>query len=389
MRSSSQWKQTVIVAGCCLAANLIATAGVFAQTAVTTERVPGGGIQPQVMTSPDGTVHLVYFTGEAAGGDAFYVRRGPQTAEWSEPIRVNTHPGSVIATGTIRGAQLALGSNGHVHVAWNGSAKAQPRGPSEEAPLLYTRLTADADQFEPQRNLIEDAYGLDGGACIAADSGESVYVAWHGGAHGGGEEDRRVYLRVSHDDGATFDAERPIDVDRAGACGCCGMTGAVSHEGKPLFLYRSAEESVHRDMYLLTAAAPTGPFTSRRIDLWEIESCPMSSAAFACTPAESFAAWQTQDQVYFARLDEQPPQPTPATGSGPRRKHPAIAVNDRGEVLLVWTEGTGWNKGGSLAWQLYGRAGQPTSIRGRLPGIPVWSFARPYVRSDGLFVILY
>jgi hypothetical protein len=34
---------------------------------------------------------------------------------------VNHIDGSAIATGTVRGAQIAVGAKGRVHVAWNGS----------------------------------------------------------------------------------------------------------------------------------------------------------------------------------------------------------------------------------------------------------------------------
>jgi len=37
-------------------------------------RVPEGGLQPQVATSADGAVHLVYFLGEPRRGDLFYTR---------------------------------------------------------------------------------------------------------------------------------------------------------------------------------------------------------------------------------------------------------------------------------------------------------------------------
>ena len=69
--------------------------------------------------------------------------------------------------------------------------------------------------------------------------------------------------------------------------------------------------------------------------------------------------------------------------------YPALAVNGSDEVLLVWTEGTGWQRGGSFAWQLLDEQGRVTSTRGRSPGIPVWSFAAAYARPNGSFVILY
>lgn len=71
-------------------------------------RVPHKGIQPQVAVDGKGVVHLVYFHGEARNGDLFYVRSQDRGATFSRPLRVNSHPGSAIAVGNIRG-----GSPGH------------------------------------------------------------------------------------------------------------------------------------------------------------------------------------------------------------------------------------------------------------------------------------
>jgi hypothetical protein len=359
---------------------------------VRLERVPHDGIQPQVAVGQDGTVHLIYFRGEPAAGDVFYCRRGAKDPEFSQPIRVNTEPGSVIATGTIRGAQLALGYDDRPHVAWNGSNRAQPRGPNEETPLLYTRLSDDGSQFEPQRNLIQAAYGLDGGACIAADAAGRVFVAWHAG-EGRSEEERRVYMTQSSDNGRTFSPERVIDMDRVGACGCCGMRGTVGPDGDVRFLYRAAREGVNRDMYLLTSTDGGETFSSRKLDEWELEVCPMSSEAFAHTADSTWAAWETAEQVFVTKLSEESDERLirrPAAGRAARRKHPALAVNNAGELLFVWTEGTGWNKGGGLAWQLFDERGRADPAeKGQMPGISTWSFAAAYAAEDGSFVILY
>jgi hypothetical protein len=95
--------------------------------------------------------------------------------------------------------------------------------------------------------------------------------------------------------------------------------------------------------------------------------------------------WQTEKQVYFAVVD-------PETGAaGPRvaapgegsRKFPSLAINARGETLLAWAEGTGWQKGGSLAWQIYDKSGKPTGEHGESPGEPVWSFPAAFTATDG------
>ena len=90
-------------------------------------RVPQGGIQPQAIVDDKGVIHLVYFNGEPRQGDLFYVRSTDGGATFSPPLRVNSQAGSAIAAGTIRGGQIALGENGRVHVAWNGSKIARPK----------------------------------------------------------------------------------------------------------------------------------------------------------------------------------------------------------------------------------------------------------------------
>jgi len=66
-----------------------------------------------------------------------------------------------------------------------------------------------------------------------------------------------------------------------------------------------------------------------------------------------------------------------------------VAVANKGETLFVWTEGTGWAKGGGVAWQLYDKDGKATAEKGRADGVPVWSLATAFAKTDGSFVIVY
>src|SRR5947209_4185134 len=107
-----------------------------AQPQVRTVRVPEGGLQPQVAVDGKHVVHLIYLKGDPAHSDIFYIRSTDGGATWSTPIRVNSGEGSAIALGTVRGAQLALGKGGRVHVAWMGSDKAEPKAPGKATPML-------------------------------------------------------------------------------------------------------------------------------------------------------------------------------------------------------------------------------------------------------------
>jgi hypothetical protein len=362
-------------------------------------RVPNGGIQPQVALDASGTLHLVYYVGDAHHGDLFYARSKDGGASFSRALLVN-NGGNAIAAGTVRGAQMALGKAGRVHVAWNGSNNAgsiNPDSGKPGSPMLYTRLKDSGDGFEPERNLMLHSFGLDGGGSIAADKTGNVYVTWHGvgdseakGTGKEGEARRRVWITKSEDDGKTFSSETKAWSQETGACGCCGMKICADLSGDVFALYRSARQSVHRDIYLLSSNDQGRTFRGKLLHEWDINACPMSSMDFAENGNITAAAWETGGQVYWARISgPNAGDPIAAPGDGKGRKHPRLAVNDKGEVLLVWTEGTGWQKGGSLAYQLYNLSGRPTTVTKQLAGIPTWSFAAAAPAADGFFSILY
>jgi hypothetical protein len=178
-------------------------------------RVPNGGIQPQAVMDQSGTLHLLYYSGDPAGGNLYYVKSSDAGRTWPAPLRVNSEAGTAVAAGTIRRGQIAIGKNGRVHVAWNGSSKAEPKGPLNPesgqpgAPMLYSRLNDSHTAFEAERNLMTHTFGLDGGGTIAGDSAGHVYVAWHAKTPGAisGEAGRQVWIAKSDDDGKTSAAE--------------------------------------------------------------------------------------------------------------------------------------------------------------------------------------
>ncbi len=394
---------------------------------VESVRVPDGGIHPQVQTDSRGRVHLIYFKGDPKRGDIFYVRSDDAGTTFTPPIRVNSHPDSAVIIGTVRGPHLAIGKNDRPHVAWMGSDKAEPKGEGRSVPMLYTRLNDAGDGFEPQRNVVQTKPGLDGGGSVAADREGNVYVAWHApdkgethhrdGGHGspkeeprgdekqapqkhkrpaghgdGDEEDRRVWVTRSRDDGKTFDAETAAVPKRTGSCACCGINMIAADGGRVFITFRSATEMVNRDIHVLASKDFGKTFEIAVVDPWRVGTCVMSTAAFAVRGDDVLGAWETLNQIRVAPLSGKGSEERTLSvpGEAKSRKHPAVAMNDRGEYAVAWAEGTGWNKGGAIVWQGFNSKGRPIADRaGRLDGLPAWSIPAVVADRDGTFKIIY
>ncbi len=356
---------------------------------ITLLRTPNGGIQPQSVLDAQGVMRLIYFKGDPSRGDIFYVSQAPGQEAFSKPIRVNSTPGSAVAIGTIRGAQMAVVKNGRVHVAWNGLAP--KNGSYLEAPMLYARLNDAGTAFEPERNVITFARGLDGGGSVAADGQGNVYVMWHAPKPGNtnGEAGRAVFVARSTDDGRTFAPETLATSLPIGACGCCGMKAFTDSKGDVFALYRAASKSGTRNETLLISRNHGADFEIAYSNEWKIATCPMSSAFLSETRSGLLAAGETHGRVFFVRVDPQTGSVSAPISPEAKGKYPVVVANAKAQVLLAWVEGSSWGKGGSVAWQLYDPAGNPTPDHGRTEGVPTWSLISAYARPDGGFVIVY
>jgi hypothetical protein len=361
---------------------------------VTILRVPHGGIQPQVAIDEKGALHLIYFAGDPSHGDLYYVQSADSGASFSDPIRINHEPGSSIAVGNVRGAHLAVGRNGRIHVAWNGTLPPDSASPSaQRLPMLYTRTNDAGTAFEPERNVIQSSFGIDGGGAVAADRSGRVYVFWHAPTPGlKGEDSGRVWMARSSDDGKTFHRERPAFEQPTGACGCCGMGALADRRGNLYVLFRSAFEMIHRDIYLLTSADGGNHFRGANVAPWNIGACVMSTESFYESPAGVLAAWEQTGQVFYGVVNPQTNAITlsrSAPGQATLRKHPVVVGNREGEILLAWTQGMAWQKGGSLAWQVFDASGRAHGEAMHSSDVPVWSLVAAFVRPDGGFTVVY
>ena len=170
------------------------------------------------------------------------------------------------------------------------------------------------------------------------------------------------------------------------------MRAFADSRGTVYMVYRSATASVHRDIYLLSSTDRGKSFQGSLLHPWQVPGCPMSTMAFAENSTGPMTAWETDGQIFFSHLKPRTSEFTPpqsAPGPGKARKHPALAVNGQGETLLAWTEGTAWQKGDALVWQLFDKEGKPTTEKGRLDGaIPVWGLPTVAPTGNG-FILLH
>ena len=378
MRPSRNARRRGGLAGLALAAALAAACGGGAP-AVEVLRAPEGASLPQAAVDGDGRLHLVYYTGSMTRGDLWHVTRAPGAADWSSRQRVNSEPYSVTGLGPVDGGQLAFGPDGRLHVTWF------HRDPSW---FHYTR-TDDTGAFEPQQTLsAREEGGVEAGPTVAVDGDGEVYVFWH--ADPVQDAERRVYLAASRDNGKHFEPPRPVGPAAEGACGCCGLRAAADGAGAVHVSYRGAGDNVRRGMRLLTSTDGGRTFGDRLIQPWNIGACPVATTTLATGPDGTLVAWETEGQVFVAnteRLDE--PWSPPGQAQF-RRKNATVAVNHRGDVLLAWGDGPGFQSGGNLHWQGFDARGRPLgeTDRGQAP-IPARSVPTVVARADGSFVIVY
>lgn len=346
---------------------------------VSVLRAPDGAMLPQMVIDDTDTLHLIYYTGSMSSGDLWHVSRAPEATEWSPTQPVNSQPHSVQGLGPVDGGQLAIGPDGLLHVTW--FHKDPPR-------FRYTR-SDHAGLFEPQQTLsMKDEGGVETGPTVTTDAEGNVYVLWHADA----VEDarRRVYMAVSRENGKLFDLPRAVSPAAEGACGCCGLRAVTDDAGTLHVSYRGAGDNIHRGMRLLTSTDQGRTFSDQLIQPWDIGACPVATTTLSAGPNGTLVAWETEGQIYVAATDRLAEPVSPPGEAEFRRKNATVAVNHRGDALLAWGDGPGWQSGGTLHWQLFDEGGRPRGAEGGAPApIPARSVPTIAARSDGSFVLVY
>jgi len=303
-------------------------------------RVPGDAQVVKAQLGADGTIHVLH---DAEDGPR-YVKSTDAGVAFSAPMTIvdaaSQKPGL-----KFHGEDLAVGKDGHVHVAMANNAW-KLKLPKEEWGFYYASLAPGAKAFSPVRNLNRKPSE---GFSLAADERGNVSACFLSG---------KLFTMVSRDNGETFSSYAEPN-PAWNPCDCCTTAAAYGADGKLALLYREETDN-ERDMFAVAFDQRTESKPARtRVSgtPWKLNGCPMTYYTITPTKTGYVAAWPTKGQVYFAWLDKDgavlPPGEirTPGT-SGMRMGLVTLSASD-GATLIVWK-----NKD-ALGWQLYDAKGQP------------------------------
>jgi len=152
--------------------------------------------------------------------------------------------------------------------------------------------------------------------------------------------------------------------------GVAGMALFATREGTLLGLYRSATEKCPPRFYLLASKNNGKNFQGFAGASVGINACPNEQYVVHRKRRETLATWKPAARSSMEKclaLRCRISQPRPATQV---RKHSRLAVNGRGDTLLVWTEGTGWQRGGIARLADVRRPWHALGDKGSAPGVP-------------------
>jgi hypothetical protein len=337
-----------------------------AASRVSAIRVPAPGMVMKAQLGADGTIHLLL---DAPDGPR-YVKSSDGGATFSAPMTIvdaaSQKPGLKFSA-----ADLAVGSDGRVHVAMGNNAW-KLKLPQDQWSFHYASFAPGAKAFSPVRNL--NRKPSEGFALAAGERG-AVTASFLSG---------KLYAMTSRDSGETFTASAEIN-PAWNPCDCCTTAATYGADGRLALLYREETDN-QRDLFVVVWDQRDGSEPLRqRISRtpWKIETCPMTYYTISRAGTGYVAAWPTKGQVYFARLN---PDGTPSlTGevktpgtTGMRAGLLALGASD-GATLIAWK-----NKD-VLGWQLYDSNNQPQGAPGSAasPG----NGAAAVVLGDGRFLV--
>ena len=275
--------------------------------------------QPQVAVATDGTVHLIYGSGDAV----FHCKSTDAGATFTKPQEAFRTAN--MSLGMRRGPRISVADKAVIVTAVGGK---QGKGRDGDV-LAWHSADGGATWQGPER--VNDAAdsareGLHG---MASGPDGSVWATWLDLR----EKRSEVYASKSTDGGATWQANvRVYRSPDGNVCECCHPSIMVSADAVHVMFRNSL--AGNRDMYVATSKDGGKTFaTAKKVgqESWKLNACPMDGGMLTSGPKGSLVTvWRRNGEVFSAA----------STGGREqllgRGEQPWITSSASGPVI-VWT----------------------------------------------------
>jgi hypothetical protein len=270
--------------------------------------------QPQLATTADGRVWLVYGRGQ----EVFVARSDDGGSTFAAPVLVANVPKLML--GMRRGPRIAAHGNrvtvtivAHELLAFHSA----DGGRSWSAPVTINEIPRSA------REGLHD---------LAVGPAGQAFVTWLDLRNGKTE----LWGADSADAGKTWGPNRQVrrSPDKS-ICECCHPTALFDAQGNLAVMWRDSIEG-SRDLWIAMRTKGTREFsaaTKQGAGTWKLNACPMDGGRIVALGHGRFASvWQRAGEVFFA------PGDGTEINLGPGKQPVALVRN--GETLVFWQQGT-------------------------------------------------
>ena len=323
------------------------------------------GQAPEVAVGPDGSVHVIWLDKgpvgtadqhghDTSGGhshqsftDLLYARSDDGGHTFTPARRVNATDGEVwgFAVGKPR---IGVGPTGIVHVLYPVNTVSSKTGKAV-ASSIHVRSTDGGRTFsdpvqvneDPDSDLSEVVHGGLSqaqvfGTMAVAPQGD-VYTFWLDTRDmQAGRPLSSIFMRASHDDGASFGPEQRLFM--GDTCPCCQLTAATGTDGA-VYLGSRRVLADNVRMPTVTVSRDEGASFGPRVAVggtpWKLDGCPLKPVALAVAGANVYTLVHNgADQppgLLFARSTDGGRSFEPAI-----RIHPDAAVSDSPALVAAW-----------------------------------------------------